>query len=375
MKTYKILFLNSSINFSRYAKRINLLSRNGISGKIIAFERDDYKGVEFPGEIVSLGKLIPGNYLNRLLQFLKVSLLIRKEIRSIPVVYAFGLDMAFLLRLSSIGLIIKPKLIYEIADIREILIQKSILGKIGRFIERWILKKTQLLIVTSKAYIDEYYKKILGGFNTNFMVIENKLDSHMLNKIIGIDKNEIQISRIRDVQIDVLKIGYFGRLRCNRSWEVLKYIAEKSNGGIEIVARGVNVCIDNFENDVNNIPNIKFLGEFRSPDDLREIYNDIDLVWAAHFHAQTNLKWARVCRFYEACYFKKPLISQIGTEDGRIVEKLGLGVCINLDDIKSSGEDVLKITRNTMEKWTTAINKLPAEISSYSNEHKNLPIN
>jgi len=43
-----------------------------------------------------------------------------------------------------------------------------------------------------------------------------------------------------------------------------------------------------------------------------------------------------------------------------------------LDDIKSSGEDVLKITRNTMEKWTTAINKLPAEISSYSNEHKKL---
>ena len=49
------------------------------------------------------------------------------------------------------------------------------------------------------------------------------------------------------------------------------------------------------------LPNVKYLGTYKSLDDLPELYRMVDIVWACyHYPSKTdmNWQWARINRFY-----------------------------------------------------------------------------
>lgn len=360
-----ILFVNSSMQFARYIKRIKALINQGLSATVVGYEREDYFGDNLPCTTVNLGFVDSGSYLNRIIQFIQDFFIIKKYINKASVVYAFGLDMAFISRvILCLFWKQKPKLLYEIGDIRSIMVSNNLKGRLSRMIESWILNGTSYLVVTSDAYVNSYYNKYYDYDNNKIFVIENKLEENtsFVNK--KSDKTEINDRPI--------KIGYFGRLRCQYSWEAIKYLVESTGYRFEIILRGVNAGISDFENEISLYENITFKGPYVSPQDLTDIYSEIDLVWGAHYHADNNFLWARSCRFYESLLFNKPLIVQQGTYDERIINNYNAGITVDIRTPFLNLGNLINLDLNMVKALKNKVKKIPEDLYLYTDEHKKL---
>ena len=111
---------------------------------------------------------------------------------------------------------------------------------------------------------------------------------------------------------------------------------------IHVVVAGY--CMDPVETpDHSNLPsNFEYRGKYRSPDDLPSLYEDVDLIWACYPGPEVtdpDWRWAlSICRsnrFYESCFFQKPLISLSESGDGLVVDRFQIG--LGLTDQTTNG--------------------------------------
>ena len=116
-------------------------------------------------------------------------------------------------------------------------------------------------------------------------------------------------------------------------------------------------------------------GPYVVPDDLSEMYNSVDMVWACYPYQGKeagNWCWARTIRFYESCYFKKPVFVQTGTEDCKTVEQYGIGACLDLENIDGTVDYILSLSDDEISKWKKSMNELPENVYMHSDEHEKL---
>jgi len=363
----EILFLLPVLSEARCHKRIRELKKFGVSPKILAFERYYFKGKTITDWNQSLGTLQHGKYYKRLIPLLKSIFKIRSVVKVTNVVYAFGLDMLLLGWVATFGLRKPIKLIYEVADIHFMLTRGGVTSRFLQWLERFLLKRISLLVVTSDTYVTGYYQNILGVKDLRYTVIENKIED-----IKSIKQKDSNLQRASFLP-DILRIGYFGVLRCRRTWHILKKIAEDGEGRVQIYIRGIPIGLENFEREAKETPNMEYGGPYVSPDDLPGIYEQVDLIWACYTYQGSkigNWCWARTNRFYESCFMKKPMLTQLGSEDGRVVEKLDLGMCVDLGVVEKTVTQVLNITKGDLDRWQENLAKLPEEVYMYTNEHE-----
>lgn len=365
MRSVSVLLLFQTIEHVRFRKRAELLMEEGAEVEVLAFERGSYPGKKLPCPCRSLGKLKHQNYLKRIYPFVKSLKIIRNHSKKNDYIYAFGLDMLLLGWLSTVGM--RKKYIYEVGDIREILVGKRIKNRLARWLERFLLNRTNLLVVTSFAYITEYYNKIQNIKNIEHITIENKLERNLSGPFEYNEKGKNNL----------LRIGYYGVLRCIPSWFILKKAASESNGLINLYLRGITRMYD-IKKEIEAIENITYGGPYISPDELPNIYGCVDIVWACapipyRGVGLVDWQWARAIRFYEACYFKKPVIVQAETEDSKYVDKYDIGLIIDMrDDIEQVVEKVKSITEEDLTRWKENLEKLPESIYVYQDEHNKL---
>ena len=358
-----ILYLLPVISHARYNKRIGALNKLGTKSTILAFDRDYYPGKAFDSGYESLGRVQHRRYIKRIIPLVKAFFKIRRRIKDTDVVYTFGLDLLGMVWLSCIGQNKCPKIVYEVGDIRGVLLGRGLFAKCLRWLERFLLKRIDLLVVTSEAYVTGYYKKIQGLHSIKYHIIENKVDRDGMSCSVTQHKNKKE---------NVIRIGYFGLIRCQRSWEILKKTVRMGNGGIRLYVRGIAMGIKNFEQEAEATPYVTYDGSYVYPDDLVDMYRQIDVSWIAHYHGKSNLLWSRANRFYEACFFKKPMFAQACTEDNRVVETLGLGVSIDLSDVEETVNHILNVTENELTQWRKNIVQLPTDVYIYTDEHEQL---
>lgn len=360
----KIAFLLPVQNHVRFQKRISLLKELGVETDIFSFEREHYPGKTI--SYISIGKVKHGNYIKRIVPLIKALSKVRNSIRNSDVVYAFGLDTGFLGWFAKTLSRRNSKLVYEVGDIREIMVDEGKRGQTLRLMERLLVKRTNVIVVTSPAYVSEYFNKIQGITNSNFQVIENKMPYIPENAKYPL----FSTNNKRPICI-----GYFGIIRCSRSLEILKQVAIQSKGRKKVIIHGIPRNIPRFEKNVAKTPNMEYGGPYRVPEDLAEMYCNIDLVWACYPYTGSkkgNWSWAMTNRFYEACAYRRPILAQRGTQDGKRATKLGIGLEIDLSDAKKSVEKILSVTPDSLVKWSKKIEKLPKEIFVYGDEHKKL---
>jgi len=358
-----ITFILPVTSQPRYWKRIKSLERLGCNNKVLAFERKYIPVNKNNRNYIVIGKLEKRKYYKRILPFVKAFTTIRNNIKRADIIYIFGLDLLLLVWVARLFIKKKNKIIYEVGDIRSVLIGDNIHSIFLRWLERFLMKYIGLLVVTSEAYVIGYFKKIQGIKNIEYQVIENKVDSKVFDKLVFTKYIKKR---------DVLTIGYFGLLRCKRSWEILKKVAIQGGKRVEIHVRGVAIDPKNLIKDVENISNIVYYGPYVAPDELPIIYGMVDIIWACYpFNKNKigNWLWARTNRFYEACFLNKPIIAQKQTEDCKVVEKLQIGLCLDLSNIQKSVEQLLNIDENQLIKWETKIKNIPEDIYIYNFEH------
>lgn len=361
-KLESIVFVTPLISYPRYNKRISALSKYFNSTKSVYFSRNYLSGPTPHCESVKIGELDVRNYYVRVLLLIKALPSIRKNTKNSDVLYAFGLDMVLLAFISSMGR--KQIIVYEVADIRSIMIGTGIVSIAIRAIERLITKKIKKIVVTSDVFIEEYFEPIQNITRADlFAVIENKVNFPLKT----IDKT------IKKKNYGPIVIGYFGMIRCLRSWEILNKLATDNPEQFEVVIFG-KIRIASIIEQSSMPNNIKFYGEYNWPDDLENIYGTVDVVWACYPFSEEsigNWQWAKTNRFYESCAFQKTLITQNGSADSKLVTAYKLGVIVDLGNI----EQCVSTLRDTLSweyisRCSDQLEKLPKNIYQYEDEHK-----
>lgn len=360
----KIIFLLPVSTDAYLRKRVTALECEGAQPLIFAFERDHYPAKPWH-PYQTLGRISDGDYLKRIPQLLKAVVKVRPYAEDVQALYCFGLDLLTVGWLASRG---KPKhfkLVYEVADIREILLSKGIAGYILRWLERFLLRYVDISVVTSQAYIDYYFHEIQAAYHVPFQVIENKL---FLSEIPQIPVTTKPI----DKAAETITIGYFGLIRCRRSWEVLKQLVKQGKGRFRVYIRGIiSDSLSDMREEIRQTEHVDF-GDSYIREDLPEMYSRIDLSWLPTYTDTSQLKWARTNRYYQACYFKRPMIAQSGTQDGLVVDQLGIGLNIDVLDVEGAVSQLMQITEQQLLIWQRNLQELPLSICVYTDEHRNL---
>lgn len=242
----------------------------------------------------------------------------RETLRAADIFYARNLDMLALARwakgMSGSG----ARLIYECLDVHRFLARDDALGAGFRAAEAALIGDVSLVVVSSPAFVREYFDKRHPG-RVRTMLVENRLPP-------GFEYGARPAARA--LVGDKLRIGWFGNLRCGRSLSLLLDLAARFPDKVELVLRGAPAlaAIPDFQERVRGQHNVRFGGRYAWPQDLAEIYAGVDVVWAGDFHdAGANSKWLLPNRLYEGGYYGAPPLAPADSETGRWIDAHGFG--------------------------------------------------
>jgi succinoglycan biosynthesis protein ExoL len=278
---------------------------------------------------VELGKSEEQRLLGRLGVLLRAARVIARH-RAIwqtaTIVYARNLDLAILTLAGKALTGARAPLVFEVLDIHPLLSQRSFKSAILRWLERRVLNRCQLLVVSSPAYLSEYFRT-WQGFSGPAFVLENKwADERSFPQV-----RQLPFADPGDsAQNARWTIGWFGNMRCRRSLEILCQLADQLTERVTIYMRGFPSLLGNdvLRQAIQNRPNIVFEGEYLAPDQFPEIYSRVHFNWCGDLSDSENSRWLLSNRIYEGGYFGIPAIAIAGHETGRVVRERELGVVI-----------------------------------------------
>lgn len=364
----RILSMLQLLGQPRDSKRIAMLQQAGFTVEVAAFERRYHSGRMPSCPITRLGVIEHGQYVQRVLRLISAIPRLRQAMKRHDLVYASGQDMAYLALVASLGLD-KP-VVLEVGDINRLQVAPGIKGFAFRLIDKLLTSRCSLLVSTAPKFVSEYYRKWLG-VDAEALVLENKLESDFIKEL---DKADIdKPTKLEEMPLvdRPVRIGYFGLLRCQWCWEVLQSLASSRPQDVEIILAGYPMKPADLLSQVEKHHNIKYLGEYRSPQDLPALYGGIDLVWACYEPIgpnDWNLRWARTNRFYESCFFQRPIISRSGSCDSVDVESYGIGLVIKDENVDKVTSVLSNIGSVELEKWQKNIAALPLSVYTYTYE-------
>ena len=366
----RILTVLPVLGQPRDSKRIDMLVSLGFDVSVAAFNRAYHSGRVPSRPTQIIGTISHGKYLQRIGRLITALPKLRRAMRDRDIVYASSPDMALLAMIA--GVFMGKKFILEVGDVREIQTAEGLKGRLVRIVDRVLTNRCSLLVVTAVGFLDNYYRNWLRS-DVPAIVVENKIEASLTSARPEAVRGNLPQGR---PFIDrPLRIGYFGLLRCQWTWDVLKAFALKHPKDVEIVMAGYPMEPADIAEQAKSIPNVIYSGEYKSPNDLPRLYGAVDLVWACYKFIgprDWNLKWARPNRFYESCYFGRPLISRLGSSDSKEVDRLKIGFNIRTHEISEVVAELDSITAEMVEQWRSNSISLPNSLFMYTDEAEKL---
>lgn len=357
-----IALISGSAHYAPYRKLARSLRGAGASVDVLAFERSWTPGPREADGHLLLGTLPVGNYLSRMRTLARALPRLRAAAMRCDVLHALGFDMMLACTIALLFVRRRPVQVYEVHDIRDVLLHDGFAGRFLRLIDRALVRRTDLLVVTSPGYLECYFAEELGVAGVNSFLLENKVDPTAPASMVSPGR----------APSTPLRIGYFGALRCPESLLVLQALAARAGGRFEIVLHGVPSPSMPVADALAGVDGIRYLGPYRSPDDLPALYESVDLVWLAGHNGKRSGAWSRTCRFYEASCFGTPMIGQAGTEDGKRIGALGIGIVLDARDVEGAVDALLSVDRSDVLRWRESLAAQPRTLHSYTDEHSRL---
>ncbi|MGU3463505.1 glycosyltransferase [Methylobacterium sp. C33D] len=310
-------------------KRIDAIREAGWSVVVYAFERDRAGGMpaEPPAadDIVPLGLTVDRNYARRLPRLavgIVRALRRRRDLRAADVIYVRNLDMALVAWTAARLAGSRARLVYEVLDIQRLMVRPDAPGRVARAVERWILGRSDLLVVSAPDFIDRYFRPV-QGFAGAWHLLENKVMGHRLGEVAT------RLDRARTAEPPWV-IGWFGTLRCRRSLTILAAIADALGDSVRIVLAGrlseEDIAPRVLADTLDGRPNMSFRGPYANPRDLPEIYSGIHFSWAVDYLDDgLNSDWLLPNRLYEGGLCGALTLARATTATGRyaVSERLG----------------------------------------------------
>jgi succinoglycan biosynthesis protein ExoL len=272
---------------------------------------------------INLGRISARSRLRRIipLMFAAARLFrMRKRLAGVDLFIARNVDNAILALFARRITRTKAPLVYEVLDINSSCTAAGLQAWLLRKLERLVLARICLLVVSSPYFIWDYYQKHLT-VSTNWLLFENKVPRHAR---LPRGRQPLQAELPAEGERP-WRIGWFGYLDDARSWHILRRLATELPHRVTLSIRGMpydNFDMKNFLHDIENLENAVYGGPFRNPEDLAEIYGAVDIVWSADCNElSANSKWLLTNGIYEAGFFGKPVIGLARTAIGEFLER------------------------------------------------------
>lgn len=353
----------------RINRRVTAAISRRSPASVFTFHRDSFDGSRVPDGIpvVSLGRIEHGDYwrrLTRLPRALFTLLRNRHVLRDAEVLYAFGPDCFTLCVAASLLLRLRrQRLVYELADVRDIMLSSSVVGVVLRSVERMALRSASHVVVTSSGYRDEYFAEIQRFSNRAVSVVENKLMPPL----------PAPRSRQEPVRNQLLRIGWFGLLRHRESWELLVRVAKQLPDTVQVDVRGHPMHLPDLEERAAAMHNIRFSGPYSSPDDLAEMYASIDVSWVVYgVGDDKQRRWMLPNRLFESVYYGVPIIATQGSLLAERVEDLGIGWGVRLNDPESVVDFVAGLSQGKLQQARKRLRELPRDYAVGQQDNERL---
>jgi succinoglycan biosynthesis protein ExoL len=278
-------------------------------------------------DYVDLGRLRPQSRFGRLVSIaLACVRLISIPHRRAELIVARNLDNLIVALFARWCWRAKAPVVYEVLDINPACTDTGWTGVVIRAVEKQLLRRIDLLVVSSSRFVSEYFERMLG-FRGRWFLFENKVpryvnaaarQNHQLAPPAGGGRR--------------WRIGWFGYLDDEHSWRLLRGLAEALPDEVEVYVRGApytNFDMGRFLQDVSRLPNVRYGGRYDNPADLPAMYAAVDLVWSIDCNnLLTNSKWLLTNSVYEAGYYRVPVLALAGTAVGEMVADERLGWCL-----------------------------------------------
>ena len=360
----KVLCVAPVITDPGNARTIQIIKRAGFQVETAAFETSHYPGRLPDCPIQSLGGLRFRPWYFRLPELMTHIPRIRAAIRRSDIVYVFQLDMLVPVLPAAAGLG-KP-VVLEIRDISPHQVARGLKGRLVRWMDRLATEACRLLVLTSDGY-HAYYRDRLD-IKTASLVLENKIDA--LFAAVA-QKQENPILKGKPLDDRPLRIGYFGFLRDDWSLCVLEKLVAAAPDRFEVVLAGAfhhhRMNSGDFLQRIKQNPNLHYKGPYRRAEDLPGLCADVDMVMACTLPV-VPFRWSRTFRYYDACFFQKPLIVRAGTGDAGEVARHQTGLVITAEDAEEAAAAINRLTSADWERWRRNMAGLPDHIYAYTDQ-------
>jgi len=362
----RVLTLLPIVGHARDSKRIDMLLSEGVRVEVAAFNRPSPVNRQPACPVTSLGNIQNGRYLKRIASTIFSLPTAVRLARRNDIIYASGQDMGLIGVV--VGLVTGRPVVLEVGDIREIQLDYGLKGRAVRTLERWMTKRLALVVSTAKGFVTGYYQEWLGR-SPEYLVIENKLEDDLVKGVEYGAPLNTQISPEKEQ----ITIGYFGLLRYQWSIDALAEAVRHGSGRIKVVLAGSAFDGVDLAPLTDQAQHVEYVGRYRSPHDLRNLYDRVDVIWCCNpISCQDskgkNWPWARTNRFYESCLFRKPMIVLAGIGDADVVQSLGIGTVLPDTSMNAVRHCIDDLTAASIQGWLQAMEHLPRELYTYIDE-------
>lgn len=303
---------------------------------------------------IELGKTTDGRFLQRVGAVAGACLSLKHRLRHVrkpDVIIARNLEMLAVAKRAEALFGGKVPIVYECLDIHRLMLRDDFVGRTLRAVEANLGRDARLLITSSPAFIEHYFRP-LSGLQAPPLLMENKV---LETESAGEPANP---SAAHPDPGPPWKIGWFGALRCRKSLALLAEFTRKMEGRFEIVLRGrpASSEFEDFEGFVRNEPFMRFGGAYRNPEDLPEIYGGVHFTWAIDFFEEgQNSAWLLPNRLYEGCRYGRVPIAMKSTETARFLSVRDIGLV--LEEASADGLAAL-IGEMTPDRFTEAAERI-----------------
>jgi succinoglycan biosynthesis protein ExoL len=313
-------------------RRVLMLQAGGALVTLAGFRRDDNALAAIHGiEPIELGRTQDAQFAQRVTAVAKSAAKLRSALRAVArpdVIIGRNLEMLALANRAKSVFGGDMPIVYECLDIHRLLLRDDVVGSALRSVERHFGSQAALLMTSSPAFVERYFRP-RSGLQLPIMLLENK--------VLAIEPAERAAAAIARPPAagEPWKIGWFGALRCRKSLALLDDFSRRMEGRFEIVLRGRPAYSEfaDFDGFVRDAPFLHFAGAYRNPEDLAGIYNDVQFSWAIDFFEEgLNSSWLLPNRLYEGGLYGTVPIAIDGTETARFLASRKIGITLDKAD-------------------------------------------
>src|SRR5215831_2188204 len=322
----KIIYFAHDLLDPAVHRRVRMLLAGGAAVTLIGFRRS----AEAPNAVeglrpIDLGQTADGMLVRRMLSV--VSALVRlgslaEHIRHANVILARNLEMLVPAIRARKRYAPQATVAYECLDIHRVLLSTRLRGRLFRLLESKLWRDVDLLLTSSPAFIRNYFAP--RGFPSPIRLVENK--------VLMIGERETRAPSVRPPPGPPWRIGWFGMIRCRKSFDILSSLARAAGGAVEVIIRGKvsGATFRDFDAAIADLPNVRFAGPYRSPADLPSIYGNVHFNWAIdYYESGRNSAWLLPNRVYEGSLYGAVPIGLAGVETGHWLAERGAGVVLD----------------------------------------------